>query len=65
MTNETVGDAISDLFLVETVLCARGIDVRQWMASYQDLPCRQHKVTVKVSIHIYRNDSTPHSHLSL
>ncbi|CAH0721176.1 unnamed protein product, partial [Brenthis ino] len=47
MTNETVGDAISDLFLVETVLCARGIDVREWMSSYRDLPCRQLKVTVK------------------
>ena len=50
MTNETVGDAISDLFLVETVLCARGDDVTQWMASYNDLPCRQLKVTVQVII---------------
>ncbi|XP_068625415.1 phosphoacetylglucosamine mutase [Battus philenor] len=47
MTNETVGDAISDLFLVETVLCARGQDVRDWMSSYTDLPCRQLKVTVQ------------------
>ncbi|CAH2059340.1 unnamed protein product, partial [Iphiclides podalirius] len=47
MTNETVGDAISDLFLVETVLCARGQNVRQWMAAYTDLPCRQLKVTVQ------------------
>ncbi|CAG5013922.1 unnamed protein product [Parnassius apollo] len=47
MTNETVGDAISDLFLVETVLCARGHNVRQWMTAYTDLPCRQLKVTVQ------------------
>ncbi|KAM3960648.1 phosphoglucomutase 3-like protein nst [Aphomia sociella] len=47
MTNETVGDAISDLFLVETVLCARGAGVRQWLDSYSDLPCRQLKVTVQ------------------
>nr|QIJ96705.1 n-phosphoacetylglucosamine mutase [Glyphodes pyloalis] len=47
MTNETVGDAISDLFLVETVLRARGQNVRQWLAAYTDLPCRQLKVTVK------------------
>ncbi|CAF4810244.1 unnamed protein product [Pieris macdunnoughi] len=47
LTNETVGDAISDLFLVETVLCARGHDVRQWMETYNDLPCRQLKVTVE------------------
>ncbi|XP_063834561.1 phosphoacetylglucosamine mutase [Ostrinia nubilalis] len=47
MTNETVGDAISDLFMVETVLCARGINARQWMEAYTDLPCRQLKVTVQ------------------
>nr|AJG44540.1 N-phosphoacetylglucosamine mutase [Cnaphalocrocis medinalis] len=47
MTNETVGDAISDLFLVETVLRARGHGVRQWMEAYTDLPCRQLKVTVQ------------------
>ncbi|XP_061723518.1 phosphoacetylglucosamine mutase isoform X2 [Cydia pomonella] len=47
MTNETVGDAISDLFLVETVLCARGQNVRDWMEAYTDLPCRQLKVTVQ------------------
>lgn len=46
MTNETVGDAISDLLLVETVLCARGISAVQWMQIYRDLPCRQLKVTV-------------------
>ncbi|KAJ2941472.1 hypothetical protein O0L34_g14518 [Tuta absoluta] len=43
------GDAISDLFLVETVLCARGLDAAQWLAAYTDLPCRQLKVTVKVT----------------
>ncbi|XP_004933071.1 phosphoacetylglucosamine mutase [Bombyx mori] len=47
MTNETVGDAISDLFLVETVLCARGLDAEQWLSTYDDLPCRQVKVTVQ------------------
>ncbi|XP_039760781.1 phosphoacetylglucosamine mutase [Pararge aegeria] len=47
MTNETVGDAISDLFLVETVLCARGHNAHQWMSAYTDLPCRQLKVTVE------------------
>ncbi|KAG7297440.1 hypothetical protein JYU34_019428, partial [Plutella xylostella] len=38
MTNETVGDALSDLFLVETALCARGINTKQWMQLYDDLP---------------------------
>lgn len=47
MTNETVGDAISDLFLVETVLCARGLSAEAWRLAYRDLPCRQLKVTVQ------------------
>uniref|UniRef100_A0A2A4JC27 Phosphoacetylglucosamine mutase n=1 Tax=Heliothis virescens TaxID=7102 RepID=A0A2A4JC27_HELVI len=47
MTNETVGDALSDLFLVEAVLCARGAGVQQWAQYYRDLPCRQLKVTVQ------------------
>ncbi|XP_063896188.1 phosphoacetylglucosamine mutase [Helicoverpa armigera] len=47
MTNETVGDALSDLFLVETVLCARGASVQQWAGYYTDLPCRQLKVIVQ------------------
>ncbi|XP_045455505.1 phosphoacetylglucosamine mutase [Melitaea cinxia] len=47
VTNETVGDAISDLFLVESVLRARGISVQDWEQQYTDLPCRQLKVTVQ------------------
>ncbi|KAJ8715632.1 hypothetical protein PYW07_010114 [Mythimna separata] len=47
LTNETVGDAISDLFIVEAILCARGWSAVQWMELYDDLPCRQLKVTVK------------------
>lgn len=46
--NETVGDAISDMLLVETILHARGWDVRQWEAAYTDLPNRLLKVTVQV-----------------
>lgn len=48
MTNETVGDAISDVFLLETVLCARGLSAEAWRLAYRDLPCRQLKVTVQV-----------------
>ncbi|XP_048486536.1 phosphoacetylglucosamine mutase isoform X1 [Plutella xylostella] len=47
MTNETVGDALSDLFLVETALCARGINTKQWMQLYDDLPCQLMKLSVK------------------
>uniref|UniRef100_A0A182N917 Phosphoacetylglucosamine mutase n=1 Tax=Anopheles dirus TaxID=7168 RepID=A0A182N917_9DIPT len=38
LTNETVGDAISDMLLVETVLHAKGWNLRDWQASYTDLP---------------------------
>ena len=41
MTNETVGDAISDMLLVETILHSRGWSVQDWNKSYQvRLPLR-------------------------
>lgn len=42
--NETVGDAISDMLLVETVLHARGWSAADWNNAYTDLPNRQMKV---------------------
>lgn len=45
--NQTVGDAISDLLLVETVLHARGWSIQDWEEAYTDLPNRQLKVIVK------------------
>jgi phosphoacetylglucosamine mutase len=48
MTNETVGDALSDLLLVETVLHSRGWDVQDWLHTYTDLPSKLMKVNVKV-----------------
>ncbi|XP_054258516.1 phosphoacetylglucosamine mutase [Macrosteles quadrilineatus] len=47
MTNETVGDALSDLLLVETVLHSRGWDIQDWLHMYTDLPYRLVKVKVK------------------
>ncbi|KAI4460421.1 phosphoacetylglucosamine mutase [Holotrichia oblita] len=44
--NETVGDAISDMLLVETILHAKGWDVQDWEAAYTDLPNRLMKVTI-------------------
>uniref|UniRef100_A0A182QQ20 Phosphoacetylglucosamine mutase n=1 Tax=Anopheles farauti TaxID=69004 RepID=A0A182QQ20_9DIPT len=44
LTNETVGDAISDMLLVETVLHAKGWNLRDWQASYTDLPNLLEKV---------------------
>lgn len=47
LINETVGDAISDLLLVETVLHARGWNIQDWENTYTDLPNRLVKVSVK------------------
>lgn len=47
LINETVGDALSDMLLVETILHAKGWDVIEWERSYNDLPNRQLKVRVK------------------
>lgn len=46
MINQTVGDALSDLLLVETILHALGWDTATWDGSYTDLPNRQMKVSV-------------------
>lgn len=45
--NETVGDAISDMLLVETILHDKGWDIQDWEAAYTDLPNRLMKVTVQ------------------
>lgn len=45
--NETVGDAISDMLLVETILYERGWDIKDWEAAYADLPNKLLKVTVQ------------------
>ncbi|XP_052844547.1 phosphoacetylglucosamine mutase [Drosophila gunungcola] len=47
LINETVGDAISDMLLVETILNHKGWDVQDWISSYNDLPNRQLKVKVQ------------------
>lgn len=47
VVNQTVGDAISDMLLVETILHAKGWDVTDWESSYEDLPNKQYKVKVQ------------------
>ncbi|KAI0219535.1 Phosphoacetylglucosamine mutase [Lamellibrachia satsuma] len=44
LINQTVGDAISDLLLVETILHARGWSIADWNSTYTELPNRQVKV---------------------
>lgn len=46
LVNQTVGDALADLLLVEAILFLRGLSVKQWDEFYQDLPNRQLKVKV-------------------
>jgi phosphoacetylglucosamine mutase len=47
LVNETVGDALSDMLVVETILCSKGWNLKDWLASYVDLPNMQVKVKVK------------------
>ncbi|XP_076670197.1 phosphoglucomutase 3-like protein nst isoform X1 [Andrena cerasifolii] len=44
--NQTVGDAFSDMLLVETVLHMKGWSITDWERSYEDLPNKQLKVKV-------------------
>lgn len=46
LINETVGDAISDMLVVETILHDKGWSVRDWEGSYTDLPNKLMKVQV-------------------
>lgn len=46
LINETVGDAISDMLLVETILHAKGWNLSDWEAQYKDLPNLIKKVKV-------------------
>uniref|UniRef100_A0A3B4GF54 Phosphoacetylglucosamine mutase n=1 Tax=Pundamilia nyererei TaxID=303518 RepID=A0A3B4GF54_9CICH len=44
--NQTVGDAISDMLLIEAILAIKGMTIQQWDTIYTDLPNRQLKVKV-------------------
>lgn len=47
LINQTVGDAMSDMLLVEMILCRQGWDMEAWYNCYTDLASRQLKVKVK------------------
>jgi len=47
VVNQTVGDAISDLLVVECVLAARGWSAADWYQQYSDLPNKLMKVSVR------------------
>lgn len=46
LINQTVGDAISDMLLVEVILAQKEYSVREWLATYKDMPNRLIKVLV-------------------
>lgn len=46
LINESVGDALSDMLLVETILICKGWTLSQWDEAYTDLPSRLLKVVV-------------------
>lgn len=45
---QAVGDAISNMLLIEAILAIKGMTVQQWDDIYSDLPNRQLKVKVHV-----------------
>ncbi len=47
LINQAVGDALSDLFLVDAILFLKGWDLFTWAKLYHDMPSRQCKVKVK------------------
>ena len=47
LINQTVGDALSDMLLVEVVLAHRSFTGAEWNSLYNDLPNRLVKVVVK------------------
>jgi phosphoacetylglucosamine mutase len=57
LVNQAVGDALSDLLLVDAILQIQGQTIRDWNKLYQDLPSRQAKVRVRDRTIIQTNDN--------
>lgn len=53
VVNEAVGDAISDMLLVEEILHTKGWNLCDWEAAYKDLPNRLVKVIVTVIVNFF------------
>ena len=47
LVNQTVGDAASDMLVVESILHEKGWSLEDWSTTYTDLPNRQRKVIIK------------------
>jgi len=57
VVNETVGDAISDMLVVECVLADRDWNCSEWLACYQDLPNKLGKVAVRDRTQVTTTDA--------
>jgi len=55
LINQTVGDALSDMLLVEVVLAHKSYSGVEWDSLYADLPNRLVKVTVR-DIHAFKTE---------
>lgn len=47
LINQTVGDALSDMLMVEVILAHKGWSPKEWLNTYTDLPNRLVKVEVR------------------
>jgi phosphoacetylglucosamine mutase len=47
LINQAVGDALSDLLLVEVILAHKGWTMKEWLGTYTDLPNRLVRVEVR------------------
>ena len=57
LVNQAVGDALSDLLLVDAILYLRGWSIEEWDGLYEDWPSRQCKVRVRDRSVIRTNES--------
>lgn len=57
LVNQAVGDALSDLLLVDAILTLQGLSLDDWYHMYHDLPSRQSKVMIPDRTLIQTNDN--------
>jgi phosphoacetylglucosamine mutase len=57
LVNQSVGDAMSDMLLVDAILFLRGWDLSTWAQLYNDMPSKQAKVKVADRTVITTNDN--------
>ncbi|KAJ3276870.1 Phosphoacetylglucosamine Mutase [Terramyces sp. JEL0728] len=49
LINQTVGDALSDMLMIEAILVSTQQSFKQWDSAYTDLPSRQEKVASRAA----------------